>query len=75
MPACVTDGKRWFPSNNYTVPIVLRCNDHCLLLTVDPAAAPGVSSNVTSPEKEDLIDKNLVLNLVQYQWEQIFFKS
>ena len=55
MPACVTDGKRWFPSNNYTVPIVLRYNDLCLLLTVDPAAAPGVSSNVTSPEKEDLI--------------------
>ena len=62
MPACVTDGKRWFPSNNYTVPIVLCCNDHCLLLTVDPAAAPGVSSNVTSPEEKNLIDWNLVLN-------------
>ena len=75
MPACVTDGKRWFPSNNYTVPIVLRYNDLCLLLTVDPAAAPGVSSNVTSPVKEDLIDRNLVQNVAQYQWDQVFFKS
>ena len=75
MPACVTDGKRLFPSNNYTVPIVLCCNDHCLLLTVDPAAAPGVSSNVTSPVKEDLIDRNLVLNVAQYQWDRVFFKS
>lgn len=75
MPACVTDGKRLFPSNNYTVPIVLRYNDLCLLLTVDPAAAPGVSSNVTSPVKEDLIDRNLVLNVAQYQWDRVFFKS
>ena len=69
MPACVTDGKRLFPS------IVLRYNDLCLLLTVDPAAAPGVSSNVTSPVKEDLIDRNLVLNVAQYQWDRVFFKS